>query len=170
MTRVVVTGGSGKLGRAVVADLLDNGYQVVNLDRVPRPDPTSPFVRVDFTDYGQIAAALLGGRRQVRQGRCGGAPGRDSGARPDHECRDLRQQHHQHLSRVRGRPGGEDQDGGVGVQRDRAGAAVRPDTPPPYIPVDEEYHPRPNSSYSLAKTLEEEMAGAVLPVGSGAVA
>jgi nucleoside-diphosphate-sugar epimerase len=32
------------------------------------------------------------------------------------------------------------------------------DTPPPYIPVDEEYHPRPESSYSLAKTLEEEMA------------
>ena len=31
-------------------------------------------------------------------------------------------------------------------------------TPPPYIPVDEEYHPRPQSAYSLAKTLEEEMA------------
>ena len=30
--------------------------------------------------------------------------------------------------------------------------------PPPYIPVDEEYHPRPNSTYSLVKTLEEEMA------------
>ena len=32
------------------------------------------------------------------------------------------------------------------------------DTPPPYLPVDEEYYPRPESSYSLAKTLEEEMA------------
>jgi nucleoside-diphosphate-sugar epimerase len=32
------------------------------------------------------------------------------------------------------------------------------DSPPPYVPVDEEYHPRPESSYSLAKTLEEEMA------------
>jgi nucleoside-diphosphate-sugar epimerase len=32
------------------------------------------------------------------------------------------------------------------------------DTPPPYVPVDEGYHPRPESSYSLAKTLEEEMA------------
>src|SRR4029450_5691176 len=30
--------------------------------------------------------------------------------------------------------------------------------PPPYIPVDEEYHPRPESTYSLVKTLEEEMA------------
>jgi nucleoside-diphosphate-sugar epimerase len=31
-------------------------------------------------------------------------------------------------------------------------------TPPPYIPVDEEYPPRPESTYSLVKTLEEEMA------------
>ncbi len=39
------------------------------------------------------------------------------------------------------------------------GLPFGPETPPPYLPVDEEYHPRPSSSYSLAKTLEEEMAG-----------
>jgi UDP-glucose 4-epimerase len=32
------------------------------------------------------------------------------------------------------------------------------DTPPPYIPVDEGYAPRPESTYSLVKTLEEAMA------------
>jgi nucleoside-diphosphate-sugar epimerase len=32
------------------------------------------------------------------------------------------------------------------------------DDPPPYVPVDEEYPPRPNSTYSLVKTLEEELA------------
>jgi nucleoside-diphosphate-sugar epimerase len=32
------------------------------------------------------------------------------------------------------------------------------DTPPPYAPVDEDYHPRPESTYSLGKVLEEEMA------------
>ncbi len=32
------------------------------------------------------------------------------------------------------------------------------DVPPPYIPVDEEYAPRPESVYSLVKTLEERMA------------
>jgi nucleoside-diphosphate-sugar epimerase len=32
------------------------------------------------------------------------------------------------------------------------------DTPPPYIPVDEGYPPRPESTYSLVKTLEEAMA------------
>ena len=31
-------------------------------------------------------------------------------------------------------------------------------TPPPYVPVDEEYSPRPESSYALSKTVGEEMA------------
>jgi nucleoside-diphosphate-sugar epimerase len=39
---VAVTGGSGKLGRAVVAALIEEGWTVVNFDRVPRPStPTS---------------------------------------------------------------------------------------------------------------------------------
>ncbi|HEX2806068.1 MAG TPA: NAD(P)-dependent oxidoreductase, partial [Kineosporiaceae bacterium] len=32
------------------------------------------------------------------------------------------------------------------------------DTPPPYVPVDEEYRVRPESTYSLVKAVEEEMA------------
>ena len=32
------------------------------------------------------------------------------------------------------------------------------DSAPPYIPVDEEYPPRPESVYSLVKTLEEQLA------------
>ena len=32
------------------------------------------------------------------------------------------------------------------------------DTPPPYVPVDEEYAGRPESTYSLVKFLEEQMA------------
>ena len=32
------------------------------------------------------------------------------------------------------------------------------DTPPPYVPVDEEYAARPETAYSLGKPLEERMA------------
>ncbi len=39
MKRVVVTGGSGLLGRAVVKDLLQHGYAVRNLDRVVEEAP-----------------------------------------------------------------------------------------------------------------------------------
>jgi UDP-glucose 4-epimerase len=32
------------------------------------------------------------------------------------------------------------------------------DTPPPYVPVDEEYEPRPETSYSLGKVIDETLA------------
>jgi len=34
MARVIVTGGSGKVGRAFVEDLIQHGYEVFNLDLV----------------------------------------------------------------------------------------------------------------------------------------
>ena len=58
MTRVAVTGASGKLGRVVVADLLANGYEVLALDAQPPRDPAVPFMRIDLTDYGQTIEAL----------------------------------------------------------------------------------------------------------------
>ena len=38
--KVLVTGGSGRLGRAVVSHLLDSGHEVVSVDR--RPEPSFP--------------------------------------------------------------------------------------------------------------------------------
>ena len=58
MSRVVVTGGSGKLGRAVIEELVEHGYEVTNLDLVPPLQPRCPFTRIDFTDYGQTYQAL----------------------------------------------------------------------------------------------------------------
>ena len=58
MARVVVTGGSGKLGDAVVADLVEHGYDVVNVDLVPAVVERTQFVRVDLTDYGQTVEVL----------------------------------------------------------------------------------------------------------------
>ena len=57
---VAVTGGSGKLGRAVVAALIVEGWTVVNFDRVPHrtAEPTS-YAR-DLTDCGQVVEALSG--------------------------------------------------------------------------------------------------------------
>ena len=57
--QVVVTGGSGKLGRAVVADLLQHGWAVLNVDQRPPPaDQGCPHVRIDLTDFGQAVEAL----------------------------------------------------------------------------------------------------------------
>ena len=63
MTKIAVTGGSGKAGRAVVRDLLEHGHQVLNVDRVPSaesggPDSPAPFIYADLTDYGQTLEAI----------------------------------------------------------------------------------------------------------------
>jgi nucleoside-diphosphate-sugar epimerase len=58
MKNVVVTGGSGKAGRAVVRDLVDHGYRVLNVDAVPPRDKVCPFLKVDLEDFGQAVDAL----------------------------------------------------------------------------------------------------------------
>ncbi len=55
---VVVTGGSGKAGRAVIRELLDHGYRVMNVDLVPPDEPLCHFLRADLTEMGQAVEAI----------------------------------------------------------------------------------------------------------------
>ena len=59
MRRIVVTGGSGKAGRATVALLVAEGFEVRNVDRLPSPAGV-PTLITDLTDYGATLAALHG--------------------------------------------------------------------------------------------------------------
>ncbi|QEN87848.1 NAD(P)-dependent oxidoreductase [Labrys sp. KNU-23] len=56
--RIMFTGGSGKAGRHVVKDLLDHGYQVLNIDTRPLDDPRVRTLIADITDAGQVFNAL----------------------------------------------------------------------------------------------------------------
>src|SRR6267142_2317608 len=58
MHKIVVTGGSGKAGRAVIRDLVEHGYEVLNVDLVPPADRQGPFLRIDLTNFGQTVEAL----------------------------------------------------------------------------------------------------------------
>src|SRR6201991_2554551 len=60
MTKVIVTGGSGKLGRAVLKDLVANGYEVLNLDQTLPREAVCPTVRVDLTNFGEVIGVLSG--------------------------------------------------------------------------------------------------------------
>jgi nucleoside-diphosphate-sugar epimerase len=154
--RVAVTGAAGKLGRAVVRHLVDHGWEVLALDRdLPDPVPRE-FLRVDLTDHGQVVEALAGGVDEHR--------------RVDAVV---------HLAAVPA-PGlmpnaatfANNAPATYNVFAAARAAGIRNvvwassetvlglpfDTPPPYAPVDEEYRPRPESTYSLVKALEEEMA------------
>jgi nucleoside-diphosphate-sugar epimerase len=158
MTRIAVTGGSGKLGRAVVKDLVEHGYDVVNLDRsAPPPDAPGDFLAADLTDYGQTVQALT--RIEDRYDEVDGvvhlaafpAPGLVPNTTTF--VNNITATHHVFAAaRAAGITN-------VVWASSETVLGLPFDTPPPYIPVDEEYHPRPESSYSLAKTLEEEMAG-----------
>ena len=60
MARVVVTGGSGKAGRAVVRDLLGHGDEVLSVDLVGSPDLACDQIQADLTDLGQAFEVLHG--------------------------------------------------------------------------------------------------------------
>ncbi len=62
--RIVITGGSGGVGRATVRAAVDAGHTVLSLDRVePKPEDVVAGVDyrvLDLTDYGALVAALNG--------------------------------------------------------------------------------------------------------------
>jgi UDP-glucose 4-epimerase len=65
MSRVVVTGGSGRLGRTLAADLVRLGHDVVSFDRTPSPDLAGAGVAqvaLDLTDAAATAQALAEAR------------------------------------------------------------------------------------------------------------
>ena len=154
--RVAVTGGSGKLGRAVVAHLAGYGWDVVNLDRVPPAVRQPLFVRVDLTDYGQVGEALSS--VDDRYGQVDAvvhlaaipAPGLTTNATTFHNNMTTTYNvfsaaRHAGITNI------------VWASSETV-LGLPFDTPPPYVPVDEEYAGRPESTYSLVKFLEEQMA------------
>lgn len=152
--RIAVTGGSGKLGKSVVARLRDEGHEVINLDRAGTRG--AGFARIDLTDYGQVIDALFG-INDLASGfdavvHLGAIPA--PGIVPD-----VATFHNNMLATYN-----------VFQAARRAGIrklvyassetvlGLPFDIDPPYIPVDEEYPARPESTYSLVKHLEEQMA------------
>lgn len=55
---VAVTGGSGRVGRYVIEELIAHGYEARNLDqRPPEEGSRARFIRTDLTDFGQVCNA-----------------------------------------------------------------------------------------------------------------
>ncbi|HSN06391.1 MAG TPA: NAD(P)-dependent oxidoreductase [Candidatus Angelobacter sp.] len=155
-TRIAVTGGSGKLGRAVVLDLREHGYDVVVLDQNVPQGGTADVTRVDLSDYGQVLGALtrLDDRHTEVHGIVhlaaipapGLAPNATTFANNVVSTYNVFE-----AARVAGIRN-------VVWASSETVLGLPFETPPPYVPVDEDYRVRPESSYSLGKAVDEEMA------------
>jgi nucleoside-diphosphate-sugar epimerase len=153
--KIVVTGGSGKAGRGVVRDLLEHGHEVLNVDLRPSPDGPAPFLPADLTDFGQTLEALSGA--EVMSGteavvHLAAIPS-PVHATPDVVFRtNMTSTHGVFAAAVR-----------LGLRRvvwasSETTLGLPFETPPDYVPVDEQHELRPESSYALSKVLGEEAA------------
>ncbi len=152
--RIAVTGGSGKLGRHVVRRLQASGHDILNLDSAG--ERWTGWTQVDLSDYGQVADVLGGAHGEfgpveaVVHLAAIPAPGLapDSVTFRNNMTVTFNVLH----AAIR-----------LGITRivmasSETVLGLPFDTPPPYVPVDEEYAARPESVYSLGKHLEETMA------------
>jgi len=152
--RIAVTGGNGKLGRATVAGLRAAGHTVIVLD-IAGPD-RNQFTYVDLTDYGQVVDALAGvndrhdGLDAVAHLGAIPAPGLWSDAATFHNNMNATFNVFQACKRLGIKT--------IAYASSETVLGLPFETPPPYIPLDEEYETRPESTYSMVKHLEEEMA------------
>ncbi|MDQ1623617.1 MAG: hypothetical protein QOH19_2035 [Actinomycetota bacterium] len=152
--RVAVTGGSGKLGRSVVRRLREDGHAVTNLDRTGEREPG--FVEVELRDYGQVVDAFLGlddrhaGFDAVVHLAAIPAPG----LAPDAATFENNMLASYNVFQAARRAGIKK----IVYASSETVLGLPFDADPPYLPVDEEYPARPESTYSLVKHLEEQMA------------
>ncbi len=152
--RIALTGSTGKLGTVVARELREAGYDVIGMDLVGTRGAS--FVQVDLTDYGQVIDALAGvGDRHdgidavVHLGAIP-APGIRTDIATFHN--NMAATFNVFWAAVR-----------LGIRRivyasSETVQGLPFEVPPPYVPVDEDYAPRPESVYSLVKTLEERLA------------
>jgi nucleoside-diphosphate-sugar epimerase len=149
MSRVVVTGGAGKTGRAVVRELVEHGNDVLSVDLARSDDLPGEQLVADLTDYGETVDALKGAGSVVHLAAIP-APG----LKPDELT--FRVNIASTYNAFAAAPI-------LGLARvvwasSETVLGLPFDRPPHYAPIDEDHAPYPESSYSLSKVAGEELA------------
>src|SRR5918992_4306260 len=151
MTRICVTGASGRAGRATVAELLAHGYDVLATDvALPSADLGVPVLRADLTDYGQTVEVLGDDVEAVVHLANIPAPGLRPPVTPF--TANTAMNYHVFAAATQ-----------VGLGRvvwasSETTLGLPFDTPPRYAPVDEDHYPHPTTSYALSKVTAETLA------------
>jgi len=148
--RIAVTGASGKLGAVVVDYLKDAGHEVVGMDRAG--ERGDGFLFVDFTDYGQVVDAVHEGGAFDAVVHLAAIPA--GGIAPESETFHNNMRATFNVFQAARRLGIRS----VVYASSETLLGIPFETPPPYLPVDEDYDSRPESMYAVVKHLEEELA------------
>ena len=151
IVKVCVTGASGKAGRAAVDELASSGFDVLAVDLVPAA-LNVPFLRADLCDYGQTVEVLSQVDAVVH---LANIPASDIYTPAVTFMRNTEMNANVFLGAAQ-----------VGLQRvvwasSETTLGLPFDTPPSYVPVDENHFPYPTSTYALSKVVGETLAAHV---------
>jgi nucleoside-diphosphate-sugar epimerase len=158
MKKVVVTGGSGKLGQFVIRDLLTHGYEVLGLDKVPPREKLCPSWLADLRHSGDLFEALRNTYGIIHLGAYQ-APN----LAPDAETLSnnvaatynvLRAAADSNVRKV------------VLASSTAAFGFIYAKKPwsPDYLPLDENHPSTPQDSYGLSKVLGEQIADSIVSI------
>jgi nucleoside-diphosphate-sugar epimerase len=164
MGSIVVTGGSGKAGQAVIRDLLRHGHRVVNVDVAAPRDALCHFIKADINDLGQTIDALCASpgtvdRRRMSLGETdavihlAGIPAPGIAPEPAIFQNNMMTTYNVFSAALRS-----------GIRRvvwassETVFGLPMTRTPPIFAPMTEEHPPAPETGYALAKLLCEQMA------------
>jgi nucleoside-diphosphate-sugar epimerase len=147
--RVVVTGASGKAGRAVTRDLVEH-HDVLAVDLVRPQDELAPFLAADLTELGQTMEVLAGAEAVVHLAAI--PANRIRTEETTFRTNMLSTYNVFEAARVLGleRVVWASSETILGLPFERQ--------QPAYAPIDEDHPPYPESSYALSKLLSEELA------------
>lgn len=150
--KIVVTGGSGLAGMAVVRDLAHHGHQVTIADQHPPQEALAPYKLVNLEDLGQVYGVLAGAEAVAHLGAI---------PRPLFHTGEV-----VFRTNMVSTFNVFEAACGLGIRRVVYASSMsvlgypfyHRYFQPHYVPIDEEHPPLPQDSYALSKYLGEEIA------------
>ncbi|AQQ54900.1 NAD-dependent epimerase/dehydratase family protein [Planococcus lenghuensis] len=155
MPKVVVTGGSGLLGRDVIKEFLEQGYEVVNADIKHPKEALCRTVITDLTNLGEVYGALAGADAVVHLAAIPVAYSHPNEVTFQNNVMST----YNILEAA----------GSLGIKKAVISSSEssygicfsKQDLQPQYVPIDEEHPQLPEESYGLSKIVNEKTADTI---------
>ncbi len=151
MQTILVTGGAGRIGSAVIAHANEAGYRTVSVDRVRDRGNANRFIEVDVTDAGEVYSAVAMAEPDAIV-HLGAIP--NAGSDPDHVVYESNTMGAYHVFAAAAATGVETVCAASSIQA--MGTSVEEWVE--YLPVDEDHPMVPRNPYELGKEAVERLA------------